>query len=243
MRSHSDLQSGATGPVIGIGEPSLRALTKLRQVMPSRLRHRLDALQVDVVARPQARSAVDAALLAQIAAVCHARERLRFDYRKHDGEESRREVEPYRVVRSGARWYLVGWDLSRQDWRSFRVDRMTPKIPTGPRFTPRELPEGGAAAFVAQGITRATTQAHGRVRLNAPVEEIAPMLHEDWGTLEGGDSEGCVVHIGAESHRSLARWLSAFGVDFTVLDPPELREECRREAERHAVLAERYTRA
>ena len=181
--------------------------------------------------------------MAQVAAVCHARERLRFDYRKHDGEESRREVEPYRVVRSGARWYLVGWDLSRQDWRSFRVDRMTPKIPTGPRFTPRELPEGGAAAFVAQGITRATTQAQGRVRLHAPVEEIAPMLHEDWGTLEGGDSESCVVHIGAESHRSLARWLSAFGVDFTVLDPPELREECRREAERHAALAERYTRA
>lgn len=234
------LQSGATGPVSGIGEPSLRALTKLRQVMPSRLRHRLDALSVDVVARPEAKSAVDAKLLATVASVCHAHERLRFDYRRHDGAEMRREVEPYRLVRSGARWYLVAWDIGRSDWRSFRVDRMTPKIPTGPRFTPRELPEGGAAQFVATGINRATTQARARVRLHAPIEQIAEMVHEDWGTLEAGDSTSCVVALGAESQTSLAKWLSAFDVPFTVLEPDELRAECRRLADRHTVLAERY---
>jgi predicted DNA-binding transcriptional regulator YafY len=237
------LQSGATGPVIGIGEPSLRALTKLRQVMPSRLRHRLDALSVDVVARPELKSAVDAKLLATVASACHARERLRFDYRRHDGEEMRREVEPYRLVRSGMRWYLLAWDLGRDDWRSFRVDRMTPKIPTGPRFTPRDLPEGGAAAFVASGINRATTQARARVRLHAPIEQIAEMVHEDWGTLEGGDSDSCVVSLGSDSQASLAKWLSAFDVPFTVLEPAELREECHRLAQRHTMLAQRYTDA
>lgn len=130
------LQSGATGSVVGIGEASMRALAKLRQIMPSRLRHRLESLSIDVVPREPAASAVDASVLSAIASVCHNHERLRFDYSTHDGTQSRREVEPYRLVRSGVRWYLVAWDLAREDWRSFRVDRMEPKIPTGPRFTP-----------------------------------------------------------------------------------------------------------
>ncbi|KAA0023814.1 helix-turn-helix transcriptional regulator [Antrihabitans cavernicola] len=237
------LQSGATGPVVGIGEPSLRALTKLRQVMPSRLQHRLDALTVDVVARPQAKSAVEAKVLATIASVCHVRERLRFDYRAHGGAESRREVEPYRVVRAGARWYLVAWDLGRDDWRSFRVDRMTPKIPTGPRFQPRSLPPGGAAEFVERGINRATTSARAKVALHAPFDQIAPGVHEDWGTLEATDDGNCAIVIRADSLYSIAKWLSAFDVDFTVLDPPELRDECRKVAQRHAQLLDRYQRA
>ncbi|QCQ90110.1 helix-turn-helix transcriptional regulator [Rhodococcus sp. SGAir0479] len=234
------LQSGATGSVVGIGDSSVRALTKLRQVMPSRLRHRLEALQVDVVPREPARSAVDARVLSAIASVCHAHERLRFDYRAHDGSESRREVEPYRLVRSGWRWYLVAWDTQRDDWRSFRVDRMDPKIPTGPRFAPRELPPGGAAEFVARGVDRAVTRVRARVLLHAPIEDIAPMVDAAWGTLEDGPDDHCVVALGGESLRSIARWLSAFDVDFTVLDPPELREECRQAAQRHAVLVRRY---
>ncbi|NKR45629.1 helix-turn-helix transcriptional regulator [Prescottella equi] len=234
------LQSGATGSVVGIGESSVRALTKLRQVMPSRLRHRLEALQVDVVQREPAPSAVDAAVLSAIASVCHGHERLRFDYRTHDGGESRREVEPYRLVRSGSRWYLMAWDLSREDWRSFRVDRMDPKIPTGPRFTPRELPPGGAAEFVARGIGRAVTRTRARVLLHAPIADIAPMVDAAWGTLEDAPDGRCVVALAGESPSSIARWLSAFDVDFTVLDPPELREECRRRAAHHALVAERY---
>lgn len=236
------LQSGATGPVVGIGESSVRALAKLRQVMPSRLRlrHRLEALQVDVVQSEPAPSAVDAAVLSAIASVCHGHERLRFDYRAHDGSESRREVEPCRLVRSGPRWYLVAWNLSREDWRSFRVDRMDPKIPTGPRFTPRELPPGGAAEFVARGIGLAVTRVRARVLLHAPIEDIAPMVDAAWGTLEHAPDDRCVVVLGGESPSSIARWLSAFDVDFTVLDPPELRDECRRRAEHHALVAERY---
>ncbi|MEE2031562.1 helix-turn-helix transcriptional regulator [Rhodococcus chondri] len=236
------LRSGATASVTGIGDAANRALAKLRQVMPSRLRHRLEALQVDVVDRP-APSAVDAGLLADVTAVCHAHERLRFDYRTHDGVVSRREVEPYRVVRSGLRWYLVAWDPAREDWRSFRVDRMEPKIPTGPRFTPRELPVGGAAEFVSRGIARGATAVPARVLLHAPSGTIAPMVDEFWGTLEPVDAGHCAVVLGGSSLESIARWLAAFDVDFTVLDPPELRTACRKAGERHALLAERYENA
>ncbi|MFI8566370.1 helix-turn-helix transcriptional regulator [Rhodococcus sp. NPDC078407] len=236
------LQSAAGGSVAGIGEASLRALTKLRQVMPSRIQHRLDALRIDVV-ESTPRSAVDASVLSTVAAVCHRHERLRFDYRKHDGSESRREVEPYSLVRAGARWYLLGWDVLREDWRSYRVDRMIPKIPTGPRFTPRDLPEGGAAAFVSKGIDRAFTQVQARIAFHAPIETIAPMVDEQWGAIESIDELTCAVVLSGDTLPSIARWLAAFDTDFTVLGPAELLEECRVVAERHARLNRRYLAA
>lgn len=234
------LQSAAGGSVAGIGEASLRALTKLRQVMPSRIRHRLDALRIDVVDRT-APSAVDASVLSAVATVCHAHERLRFDYRTHDGSEMRREVEPYSLVRAGARWYLMGWDVMREDWRSFRVDRLVPKIPTGPRFTPRELPAGGAAAFVTKGIERAFSQVRARIVLHASIETIAPMVDAEWGTLESDTDDTCIVSLSGSSLPSVARWLAAFDTDFTVLEPPELRDECLTLADRHTMLSRRYT--
>ncbi|MEU1513118.1 YafY family protein [Streptomyces sp. NPDC005811] len=234
------LQSTAVGPVAGIGEASLRALTKLRQVMPSRLQNRLDALQVDIMDRPQAASAVGAQVLAAVASVCHARERLRFDYTARNGTHTRREVEPHRVVQADSRWYLVAWDVQREDWRSFRVDRMTLKSPTGPRFTPRHLPEGGAAAFVAQGFKRAFTKTRARVRLHAPIDQVAGRVPEGWGTVECDEAETCVVSLRGEELRDIAQWLAVFEVPFTVLDPPELRDACREFAQRHAELAARY---
>ncbi|SQI30487.1 DeoR family transcriptional regulator [Rhodococcus coprophilus] len=237
------LRSGATHSVSGIGDAETRALAKLRQVMPSRIRSRLEALQVDVVDRGPAESAVDAGLLTTVAAVCHAHERLRFDYRTHDGASSRREVEPHRVVRSGVRWYLVAWDLQRDGWRSFRLDRMDPKTPTGPRFTPRELPPGGAAEFVARGIMRGTSSVTARVLLHAPFDTVAPRVDGWWGTIEPVDDEHCALGLGGSSLESIADWLAAFEVDFTVLDPPELRDACGLAARRHTVIAERYLRA
>ncbi|MFD6883556.1 helix-turn-helix transcriptional regulator [Rhodococcus sp. NPDC060084] len=237
------LRAGATHAVTGIGDAEARALVKLRQVMPSRIRIRLEALQVDVVDRGPAESAVDAALLSTIASVCHAHERLRFDYRTHNGASSRREVEPHRVVRAGLRWYLVAWDLQRDEWRSFRVDRMEPKIPTGPRFTPRDLPAGGAAEFVSRGIVSGTWVVTARILFHAPFEAVAPKVDERWGTIEPVDDDHCAVVLGGSSLESIAPWLAAFDVDFTVLDPPELREACGRAARHHAAIAERYLRA
>jgi len=160
------LQVGTAEPVIGIGEPALRALTKLRQVMPSRLQHRLDALQIEVVSGRRATSAIDITVLTDVSTACHRRERLRFDYRTQGGTETRREVEPYTIVRAESRWYLLAWDLGREDWRSFRLDRMTPKVPTGPRFSPRPLPAEGSAGFVAKGFRAAADQVHARIRVH-----------------------------------------------------------------------------
>ena len=187
--------------------------------------------------------AVDAGVLADVAAVCHRRERLRFDYKARDGAESRREVEPYRLVRSGARWYLLAWDLGRDDWRSFRLDRLTPKIPTGPRFSPRPLPEGGAAAFIARSLGSVYRQATARVHIHSPVEKVADMVDAEWGVVESGDTDSCEVQLYGQSVASIARWLYAFDADFTVLSPAELRDECVSLAEYHLRVAERYRNA
>jgi predicted DNA-binding transcriptional regulator YafY len=147
------LRTATGGGVAGIGEASLRALVKLEQVLPSHLRHRLQALQVATVEVP-GMPAVDAEVLTAVATACRDRQRLRFDYRSHRDAHSVRDTEPHQLVAWGRRWYLVAWDLERDDWRTFRVDRMRPRIPTGPRFAPRELPGGDAAAYVTRGVAR-----------------------------------------------------------------------------------------
>ncbi|MGZ8176292.1 helix-turn-helix transcriptional regulator [Williamsia sp. SKLECPSW1] len=237
------LQSGATGSVTGLDDATAGALSKLRQVMPSRLRHRLDALTVETVDRPAPRSSVDAATLSDVALACHRRERLRFDYSARSGDETRRECEPYRLVRNGARWYLLAWDIGRDDWRTFRVDRMTPKTPTGPRFPPRELPEGGAAAFVAASIGAAMRSVNARVRIHAPVQTVAAMVHPDWGIVEAGDETSCEIALFGSSLESIAWWLHRFDADFTIIEPSSLRELCLDQARDHDHIADRYRTA
>lgn len=237
------LQSGATRSVTGLDDAASGALSKLRQVMPSRLRHRLDALTVETVDRPAPTSSVDAATLSDIALVCHRRERLRFDYSTRTGEESRRECEPYRLVRNGARWYLLAWDIGREDWRTFRVDRMTPKTPTGPRFAARDLPEGGAAAFVAASIGSAMRAVDARVRIHAPVQDVESMVRPEWGVIEAGDETSCEIALFGSSLESIAWWLHRFDADFTVLGPEPLRRLCLAQAAEHDHIAERYRAA
>ncbi|MAU84296.1 MAG: DNA-binding transcriptional regulator [Gordonia sp.] len=231
-----------TGSVSDMAEASAGALAKLRQVMPSRLRHRLDALTMEAVPR-ETRNPVSGETLTDIATACHRTERLRFDYRRGDGTESRREVEPYRLVRSGLRWYLIGWDLGRDDWRSFRVDRMEPKTPTGPRFVPRELPEGGATGYLSRSLGAVYRRASARVRVHAPLATVAAMVHDEWGTIEAGDENSCELVLFSTSLVSIARWLRAFDADFTILEPPELIDECRAVARYHDDVAARYLRA
>lgn len=237
------LDAVTTGPVADMAEASAGALTKLRQVMPSRLRHRLDSLSLEAVPRTRGQVTVSADVLTDIAATCHRHERLRFDYRRGDGTESRREVEPYRLVRNGMRWYLIAFDLGRDDWRSFRVDRMVPKIPTGPRFTRRELPEGAASRFLERSLGAVYRKSSARVRIHAPVETIGPMVSDAWGTLESGDEQTCELTLYSTSLTSIARWLHAFDADFTVLSPDALRDELAGVAEHHERVAARYRRA
>ncbi|WP_262282847.1 YafY family protein [Micromonospora sp. MA102] len=231
------LRTAAGGSVAGIEETSLRALAKLEQVLPHRLRRRVTALHTHTVRVPhdQPGPTVDAGTLSAIGAACRDRERLRFDYVRHDGTADRRDVEPYRLVNWGRRWYLVAFDPARDDWRTFRVDRLTPRTPTGPRFAARELP-GDVVDRVRQGVSSAAWRHRARVRVHAPAEVVADRINPAVGTVEPAGEAACLLHTGADRLETIAVWLGLLDLDFTVEDPPELADLLRS-------LAERYLRA
>ena len=229
------LRAAAGGGVGGIEESSLRALVKLEQVLPSRLRHRLEALLAATVELPAAGPTVDAGVLAALAAACRDHQRLRFDYHDHAGSASLRTVEPHRLVHDRRRWYLVAWDTERGDWRTFRADRIAPRIPTGPHFAPREPPGGDLTGWLQRGLGRATWRFHARVTVRAPATEIADRLPPAVA-IEPLDDSTCVVEVGADTPEMLALYLGMLGADFQVHEPPELVEHLR-------ALSARYRRA
>ncbi|MCF2530278.1 helix-turn-helix transcriptional regulator [Yinghuangia soli] len=231
------LRTAAGGTVAGIEETSLRALAKLEQVLPNRLRRRVNALQTYTVPVPgQDGPRVDAEVLTTIAAACRDHERLRFDYRDYSGAETLRNVEPYRMVNWGRRWYLVAWDVQREDWRIFRVDRVAPRTPTGPRFTPRDLPAEDIAEYVSSRVAAAPWRTRARVTVHAPAAEISGRIPGFVGTVEPRDENSCYLSTGSDNPETLAVWLGMLGCDFTVENAPELVEHLR-------LLAERYARA
>ncbi|MDF2705919.1 MAG: DNA-binding transcriptional regulator [Nonomuraea muscovyensis] len=174
-------------------------------------------------------------VLTTIANAARDHERLRFDYTGHDGTATVREVEPYRLVHRRGRWYLVGYDVGRHDWRTFRVDRLTPRVPSGPRFTPRELPGGGdMAAWVERGVNTAMWRHRGTVLLHAPAEQVSHLPAEL--EVEPVDERTCLLRLGGEDLTGMAVWVGFLDVDFEVLDPPELARAVLR-------LSERYRRA
>lgn len=231
------LRTAAGGTVSGIEETSLRALAKLEQVLPSRLRRRVNALQTYTVPVPgQDGPRVDSEVLTTIAAACRDHERLRFDYRDYSGAETLRNVEPYRMVNWGRRWYLVAWDTQREDWRIFRVDRVTPRIPTGPRFTPRDLPAEDIAEYVSTRVAAAPWRTKVRVIVHAPAAEIAARVPGFAGSVEALDDNTCVFSTGADNPETVAAWLGMLGADFTVENAPDVVEHLQ-------ALADRYARA
>jgi predicted DNA-binding transcriptional regulator YafY len=230
------LQTAAGGTVAGVEEPALRALTKLHRVLPSRLRHRVEAIAGTTSTVPPAPPLVDVSVLAGVAAAIRDRETLRFDYRRHDGSTGHREAEPHRLVHTGRRWYLLGWVPTREDWRTYRVDRMTVKVPNGRRFPPRDPPEGGYAHHVARGLSVSTWPVVGRFLLHAPIEQLRGRSHLADGMLEPVDDRTCRLTTGADSDAMLLVIVGIYDVDFTVLDPPTV---IRRAAE----MADRYRRA
>src|SRR5579859_6211476 len=149
------LRTAAVGAIGGIEDTSLRALAKLERVLPVRLRRRLNALSAATLAVPpdQPGPLVDARTLGLLAAACRDQERVSFEYRDHRGGGSARSVEPHRLVSWGRRWYLVAWDPGPGDWRTFRVDRISGRPATGPRFHPRPPPQEDLAAYVSRGVS------------------------------------------------------------------------------------------
>ncbi|GAA4060566.1 YafY family protein [Actinomadura miaoliensis] len=230
------LRTAASGTVAGIEEPSVRALAKLERMLPSRLRHRVNALQSATVSVARGRPAVDAATLTAIAAAVRDHESLRLDYLDREGEATTRVVEPHRLVHTGRLWYLVAWDARRSDWRTFRVDRLRLRTPNGPRFTPREPPEGDVGAYLMRGVGSAAWRIQARVRLHVPVETAVERIPAEAGLLEPLDEHSCVLVTGGDRLHDLASFLGSLDLDFTVLAPDELAHHLRR-------LAARYTTA
>jgi predicted DNA-binding transcriptional regulator YafY len=229
------LRTAAGGTVTGIQETSVRALAKLEQVLPSRLRHQVNALQTATVEIPAPGPTVDPAVLTAIAGACRDHQRLRFDYRGHDGSASLRTVEPHRLVHERGRWYLVAWDADRQDWRTFRADRVRPRAPTGPRFTPREPPGGDLETYLLRGVGAATWRYRARVRVHAPAAAVAGRVPPAV-LVEAVDDRSCIVSAGSDTPHMLALYLGMLDADFEVDGPPEL-------VERLLTLADRYRRA
>ena len=171
------LRTAAGSNVSGIAEAALRALIKLEQLLPSRLRHRINALQISEVRTPGDGSTVDAEALTAIGAACRDRLRLEFDFHGLGDSVSHHVIEPHELLTWERRWYLVAWDRDRSAWRTFPVDRLRLRSPTGPRFTPRDLPSGDAAAHVARSVAQMWPD-QATIRLHAaqtrPDTDMAP---------------------------------------------------------------------
>lgn len=236
----------ATVTGVGIEEAAMRALTTVRQVMPSRLRHRLNALEFTTIpSRPSDASpdSVSPDVLIAISTAARAQEVLRFDYvsRRPDtsSEPPPRRVEPHHLVTSHGRWYLVAWDLDHDEWRLFRADRMTPRTPTGPRFDPREIPGGDVAEYVSARFrgSELTNQwpCTGKVILHRPASYVLPFAGDD--IVEDLGPDRCSLEVGSWSWIALAAALNRFDTDIEVLHPPQLTDAFAQLATRNSATA------
>ncbi|MFF3504236.1 helix-turn-helix transcriptional regulator [Streptomyces sp. NPDC003247] len=234
------LRAGAGHALEGVDEASVRALAKLEQVLPSRLRHRVSTLQAATTPLTGGDGAsIAPETLTVMASTVAGRERLRFAYRAKDGTRSRRLTEPYRLVSTGRRWYLVAYDLERQDWRTFRVDRVSEPFATGARFAPREVPEGDAAEYLRHSIRRQQETYAFEVSFAAPAEVVAGRLPTWYGqpVAEEGGAGGCSLRgVTGDPVEWLAVRLAMVGCEFSVRAPDEL-VDCVR------AWGERLTRA
>ena len=229
------LRTAAGASVTGIEETSVRALVKLEQVLPARLRRRVSALKSATVTLAASGPTVDPEALSVIAAACRDRERVRFAYRGRDGAQSRRMVEPCSLVNLGRRWYVLAWDCDREDRRTFRLDRLAKPASTGVRFAPRDPPSEDVAAYVAKRLSSAPNRYEAHVRLHASAEAITERWPWVSGSIEPIDDRSCEYRTGDDDLDWLALRVAMLGVDFDVHEPPELIEHLR-------VLARRLAR-
>ncbi|MGY1619595.1 helix-turn-helix transcriptional regulator [Geodermatophilus sp. SYSU D00691] len=234
------LQAAATADIEGVAETSVRALAKVVQVMPARLRKRVDALRAVTVpaawgGAPAQGGGVEPGVLTSLALACRDAERVEFGYTAARGERTERTVEPFRLVSLGRRWYLVGYDLDRGDWRSFRVDRISGPRGTGARFGPRRFPAEDAAGFVRDRIVELPVRRAAEAVVEAPAEEVRARIGR-WATVEADGPDRCRVHLDSDDLTWAAAGLALTGARFTAVSPPELRDHLLE-------LARRFTEA
>jgi predicted DNA-binding transcriptional regulator YafY len=226
------LRTAARASVSGIEDAAVRALVKLEQVLPAHLRRRVTALGSATISAPVVGPTVDPQHLTVIAGACRDTECLRFAYQSRDGTETRRLVEPHALVNLGRRWYLVAWDRSREDWRTFRVDRLARPTGAGHRFAQRTLPAKNPAAYVEQSIAAAPNRFEARVILRAAAEEVFSRAPFHWGTITPIDEHSCEYRTADDDLSRLALRIAMLEVDFELREPHELRQYVHALAER-----------
>lgn len=195
------LRAAAGAAIGGIEDTSVRALAKIEQVLPGRLQRRVSALHASVVSLrwPQSDDeVVDPDALSVLALACRDGEEVRFDYRRRDGGDSRRLVEPHQLVSAGHRWYLVAWDLRRSDWRTFRLDRLSGAQLAGGRFSPRHIPGGDGAAYVAVSMASIPRELETLVAVSAPYEQVAETLWVDHTPVDT-EADSCMIRLHADT--------------------------------------------
>ena len=206
---------------IDLDEAASRALATVRQVMPSRLRHRVDGIRFSGLTNE---TRVDPAVLEAVSAAVREKRTLRFDYGSSADRPARR-AEPHAIVAQQGRWYLIAWDLEADDWRIFRLDRLSPRIPTGALFAPRELPAADAATYLAARSKGSASEDRwpcvGEVIIRMPAREVAPFLGD--GTVEEIDEDSCRITVGAWSWIGVVASVARFDAPFEVMAPEELR--------------------
>ena len=229
------LRMASGGTVAGAGEAALRALAKLDQVMPPRLRAEVRAVHgaIETLVGPGVE--IDAELLVTLARACRDALRVRFRYAGRDRAERERTVEPMRMVATGRRWYLMAWDVDGADWRTFRLDRMRDVVATTWRFRPREHPD--PVAYVQRSVTEAPYRYLARVRLRARPDEVRDLVPPQVGRVEDDRDGWCVLVVGGVDLDWLAVHVARLGFEAEVLEPPELREAAARLADRVAAIA------
>ena len=215
------LLTAAGGTITGIEETSLRALSKLENVLPPRIRRRINMLQSAVVPMIRAWVKVDAEVLTTIAQACRDHERLRFEYTSRQGEDSERHVEPHQLVSLRQRWYLVAFDRERDDWRTFRLDRIKAPRATKFDFKPRAIPGGDAASYVTESLRSIPTRYRVSATIAAPAEEVTRQLRDV--SVEAIDEEHSLLRLEGDQLEWLAFQITWLGVDFVIHEPPELR--------------------
>jgi predicted DNA-binding transcriptional regulator YafY len=235
------LRTAASGSIAGIEETSVQALAKLEQVLPARLRRRVSALGDATSAFAVEGPRIDADLLATIAGACRDCVRLRFSYVSRDERASQRSVEPAAVVHSGYRWYLVAYDLDRDDWRTFRLDRIRSRVRVGGRCRRRTVPGGDPAAYVRQQLQAAGASepeaGAGRIRLAAPAVRIRGRVPSRYAGVEPDGEEACIVTTRGAWSREFLVWMALLDEPMEVLGPPELAEAARTLVTRLAAAA------
>ncbi|MFP3914750.1 MAG: helix-turn-helix transcriptional regulator [Actinomycetota bacterium] len=217
------LRAAAAGSVPGFEDQALMALAKIEQVLPSSLRERIRTLAeatVQVDSTVAGESSLQLSSLMTIARAARAPERMRFAYTDGSGRESERHVEPYQLVHTRRRWYLYAWDRDREDWRSFRVDRITGPKATGMRFERREAPD--AALFVAEGMAVGAYRLQARILLDLPHSEARRLVSPVVGVLEPHEDR-TLMRIGADDPAWIARYLAGLPCRFSILEPEEVR--------------------